>query len=181
MDLVIRRAMSSDAAAVSAVLRESAAWLEQRGIPLWQQSELLPEVLAPDIEQGFYVLALLHGTPVGAFKFQPEDPVFWPDATPGEAAYVHRVAVRRAHAGGQLSLALLNWAVQQTRVEHRQFLRLDCDLARPRLRAVYERFGFVHHSDRQIGPYHVARYQLSVTHAVQPALAAEEPASRGPG
>jgi hypothetical protein len=28
-----------------------------------------------------------------------------------------------------------------------------------RLRAVYERFGFRHHSDRQVGPYFVSRYE----------------------
>ena len=32
-----------------------------------------------------------------------------------------------------------------------RYLRLDC-VATPRLRAVYERFGFEHHSDRQVGP-----------------------------
>jgi hypothetical protein len=33
----------------------------------------------------------------------------------------------------------------------------------PKLRAVYERFGFVHHSDRQVGPYFVSRYEYRVT------------------
>jgi hypothetical protein len=31
---------------------------------------------------------------------------------------------------------------------------------RPRLRAVYERHGFRHHSDRQVGPHFVSRYEL---------------------
>ena len=31
------------------------------------------------------------------------------------------------------------------------------------LRAVYEHFGFKHHSDRQVGPYFVSRYEYDVT------------------
>jgi hypothetical protein len=44
----------------------------------------------------------------------------------------------------------------------RPLLRLDCEAARPRLRAIYERFGFSHHSDFSAGPYRVARYELRV-------------------
>jgi hypothetical protein len=39
---------------------------------------------------------------------------------------------------------------------------LDCEASRPRLRAVYERFGFRHLDDRQVGPYYVSRYTLVV-------------------
>jgi hypothetical protein len=35
--------------------------------------------------------------------------------------------------------------------------------SRPWLRAVYERSNFRHHSDRQVGPYFVARYELALT------------------
>ena len=45
----------------------------------------------------------------------------------------------------------------------RHFLRLDCEASRPRLRAVYERSGFQHHSDRQVGPSYVSRYQLPLS------------------
>ena len=41
-------------------------------------------------------------------------------------------------------------------------LRLDCDSHRLKLRALYERFGFTLHSFRQVGPYHVARYEYRV-------------------
>jgi hypothetical protein len=41
-------------------------------------------------------------------------------------------------------------------------LRLDCEASRPRLRAVYEGFGFRHHSDRQVGPYFVSRYEYAL-------------------
>jgi GNAT superfamily N-acetyltransferase len=83
----------------------------------------------------------------------------------GESAFVHRMAVRREYAGGAVSTALLTWAVDRTRALGRRYLRLDCDASRPKLRLVYERFGFQYHSDRHVGPYHVARYEYAVPKA----------------
>lgn len=57
---------------------------------------------------------------------------------------------------------MMQWAVERTRSLGRRFLRLDCEASRTRLRLVYERFGFRHHSDHQAGPYFVARYQYLI-------------------
>ena len=53
----------------------------------------------------------------------------------------------------------MTWAVERARALHLEVLRLDCDADRVSVRAVYERFGFRYHSDRQVGPYYVARYE----------------------
>lgn len=159
----IRQAQCGDESAVSSILSEAAEWLHERGIPLWKEGELAPQHIAADVAAGLYYLAEVDGTPVGTLRFQLSDPECWPEDAPGEAAYVHRVAVRRAYAGGEISRQLLQWAVERARALGLQFLRLDCDRARPKLRAVYEKFGFNYHSDRQVGPYLVARYELPVT------------------
>jgi GNAT superfamily N-acetyltransferase len=96
-------------------------------------------------------------------RVQLTDPHIWPDVAPDESMFLHRLAVRRTHAGTGVSSALLSWAVQRGRIMGRQYLRLDCDAGRPRLRAVYEHFGFHHHSDRQVGPYLVVRYELRLS------------------
>ncbi len=163
MDILIQPATINQLSAVSEVLCEAAKWLEQHSIPLWTQTELQPEVLRSDVEQGLYILASQDGSPAGVLRHQLEDTTFWPDATAGEAAYIHRVAIRRVYAGGATSAALLNWSVQRARNDLRKFLRLDCAHDRIKLRSIYERFGFSHHSDRHVGPYHVARYQIRVS------------------
>lgn len=129
---------------------------------MWRDDELLPERLAADIANGQFFLAEVCGEAAGTVKFQREDPLFWPDLPSGDAAYVHRLAVRRRFAGGAVSLALLRYAAARTWQDGRRFLRLDCEASRPRLRAFYERVGFRHHSDRQIGPYFVARYECAL-------------------
>ena len=79
-----------------------------------------------------------------------------------ESAFVHRFAVRRQHAGGKVSTVLLQWALSRTAALGRQYLRLDCEAARPKLRRVYERFGFQYHSDRQVGPHLLARWEYPI-------------------
>ena len=158
--ITISQALPREVESVSSILLEAADWLRERGIPMWRGDELLPERIAADVAEGYFFLARCKGEAVGTIKFQLHDAVFWPDTPADEAAFVHRLAVRRAFAGGQLSALLLRWAADRAMSLGRRFLRLDCEASRPRLRAVYERCGFRHHSDRQVGPYFVSRYEL---------------------
>lgn len=159
MPILLRLAQEKDTQIVLAVLQEAARRLEERGESMWKADEISLDGIAPDVVNGLFFIAECENEVAGVMKFQLEDPLFWPDVPPGEAAYVHRLAVRRKFAGGAVSNALLQWAVERTRELGRPFLRLDCEAQRPKVRAVYERFGFLHHSDRQVGPYFVARYE----------------------
>ena len=159
----IRQAMPHDAEVVSEILKEAARWLEQAGMPLWQENDVDITHIAPDVRAGLFYLAEYSGDPAGTLKFQLDDLVVWPDARPHDATYVHRLAVRRRYAGRGLSTALLRWAVERTQAIGRTYLRLDCHAQRPRLRAIYEEFGFQYHSDMQVGRYHLARYEYDVT------------------
>ena len=162
----IRQAAAYETDLVAEVLSEAVAWLQSRGIPLWQPSDVASAAIRSDVAAGYYFLALHNDQPSGTFKYQPDDPLIWPEESENEASYIHRVAVKRAFAGGKLSSMMLQWAAERAADEGKQFLRLDCEASRPRLRAIYERFGFVHHSDFQAGPYSVSRYQLSVQDVV---------------
>ena len=159
----IRQANPGDAETVAGILLEAARWLRESGMPLWEAGELDEGSIHADVNQGLYLLAERSGEPAGIVKFQLDDPVFWPDMPGNDSAYVHRLAVRRSFAGAGLSAALLGSAAERARAQGRRFLRLDCPASRPRLRAVYERFGFRHHSDRRVGPYFVARYEYDLS------------------
>jgi GNAT superfamily N-acetyltransferase len=161
--ITISQARISETDSVTSILREAADWLEERGIPMWHAEELDREQTAAAVAAGYFFLARCGGEAVGTVKFQLQDALFWPDTPTDEAAYVHRLAVRRAFAGGRLSALLLDWAAERAVSAGKRFLRLDCEAARPRLRAVYERRGFQHHSDRQVGPFFVSRYQLPLS------------------
>jgi GNAT superfamily N-acetyltransferase len=158
----IRCATNQDTVLVSDILKEAARWLEQSGMPLWQEQDLEPDRISPHVTAGLFFIAELSGDAAGVVRFQLEDTVFWPDVPQGEAAYIHRLAIRRRYAGTGISAEILRWAVERTRSLGRRYLRLDCVASRPRLRAVYESFGFKHRDDRHVGPYFVSRYEFDV-------------------
>lgn len=161
-ELRIRRAGPEDVETIASILAEAEEWLQARGVPMWAADELAVEPLRRDVAAGMHYLAEYSGEPAGTIRFQLEDAEYWPDLPAGEAAFVHRLAVRRRFAGSGVGAALLEWAARRARELDRAALRLDCDWDRPRLRAFYERNGFRHHSDRQVGRFFVARYERSL-------------------
>jgi GNAT superfamily N-acetyltransferase len=158
--ITVRTATVSDAGVVHAILDEAAAWVRGRGDPLWLPAELDPDGIERDVRSGLYALAESEADAAGTLRFQLEDFEYWPDIEQGDSAFVHRFAVRRRYAGGRVSSAMIRWAADRARGLGRHWLRLDCDADRPRLRGVYEGFGFRHHSDRQVGEFVVSRYEL---------------------
>lgn len=163
MYISIRQATIQDTVIVSDILLEATLWLQQRGVPLWRDSEVSPESISEDVANSLFFIAECAGEPAGTIKFQLEDLLFWPDISQEESAFVHRLAIRRHYSGGKVSSALLAWAVERAQTLGKLYLRLDCDAYRPRLRAVYEGFGFRHHSDRQVGAYFVSRYKYEIS------------------
>jgi GNAT superfamily N-acetyltransferase len=159
MTVSIRQAKPEDAPTVSSILTEAARWLEESGMTMWRDGELTASSVAGDVAAGLFYLASADLEPAGTIKFQLEDKLFWPDIPQEDSAFIHRLAVRRKFSGGEISTAMLRWAVERARALERRHLRLDCEASRARLRAVYESFGFRHHSDRQVGPYFVSRYE----------------------
>lgn len=163
--VTIRQAASSDLEAISSILREAAEWLRSRGAPMWRDEELAETRIASDVDAGLFFVAVHDEDVVGTIKFQLSDERFWPDMNQVDAVYVHRLAVRRQFARGLVTPVLLSWAADRGRALGRPFLRLDCEASRARLRAVYQRAGFARHSERQVGPYFVARYEMDLRRA----------------
>ena len=155
----IRPAVAADTPVVQQMLDEAARWVDALGVVMWDVNELAPEHVAAEVAAGQFVIAHRADDPAGAIRFQTEDLLFWPDIAQDDSAFVHRLVVRRHYKGQGVSAALLRWAVDRARALGKTHLRLDCDESRPKLRVLYERFGFRFHSFRQVGPYYVARYE----------------------
>jgi GNAT superfamily N-acetyltransferase len=158
----VRQATIDDLSTVSDILSEAVAWLDRENMTLWQPEHISKSAITKDIELGLFYIAFHEDIAAGVVIFQTEDLVFWPDIIQSDSAFLHRLAVRRSFAGGSVSNQIFQWAIDRTRELGRHFLRLDCVADRPRLRSVYENFGFKHHSDRQVGAYFVARYEYEI-------------------
>ncbi len=162
LPISVRQANIDDRAMISEILSEAAAWLERANMTLWQPEHIALSVIDRDIKLGLFYIAFCEGIAASVVIFQTEDLVFWPDIIQSDSAFLHRLAVRRSCAGGAVSTQIFRWASAHSRELGKHFLRLDCVADRPRLRSVYENFGFKHHSDRQVGAYFVARYEYQI-------------------
>ena len=156
------RPVEGDLQVASDILVEAARWLQDRGQPLWDPSELSPEHLQRQAAAGVLHLAHQVDEPVATIALQWEDRLFWPEAPSGESAFVHRLAVRRRVAGTGVAPALLAWAEERAREAGRRWLRLDCSATHPGLCRYYEARGFARHSRGSIGGFPFVRYQKRV-------------------
>ena len=119
------------------ILAECSAWLRSKGIVQWPE-RFSPAQLLPSLESGdLYVVD--DGTSLAAtVTLAWSDPVFWGDRA--DAGFLHRIGVRRSHAG--LGGGILQWASVESLTRGRQYLCLDCLAANHRLRKYYEDHGY---------------------------------------
>ena len=160
--ITVRQAQAADATLVQDMLEEAAKWVDALGEIMWEEGELAPGRVDDEIAAGLFFIAEMNSDPAGIVKFQLEDRLFWPDLSQenqDDSAFIHRLVVRRRYKGLGISSALMQWAVSRASAQGKRYLRLDCDASRPKLRRLYEGFGFEFHSFRQVGAYYVARYE----------------------
>lgn len=160
--VVVRDATSGDTDIIHRLLLEAAGWVDALGVVMWEQGELDRAQVEREVGDGMFLLAEVDGAPAGAVRFQETDALFWPDIDQTDSAFVHRLIVARAFKGQGVSQALLQAAADRARTAGKSWLRLDCDHNRPKLRALYEDFGFRLHSYRNVQSYYVSRYELKI-------------------
>ncbi|GAA1271406.1 hypothetical protein Psi02_51700 [Planotetraspora silvatica] len=148
VELTLRRATPGDLPTVLTLLAEAAKWLNAAGVHQWPDGGFPAARIEPLIEQGTMYLLDDGSDPVPAATMALDghaDPEFWTrHDRPGDALYVHKLAVSRAYSGQGLGEMLLDWAAGRAAEEGRRWLRLDCAKDNPRLQAYYRRFGFRH-------------------------------------
>ena len=141
----VRAATTEDAELVASLIDDATLWVQELGYPQWPFPFPRDEV-AGAIERGEVYLAEVDRSLVATITILSDDPVYW-GKRPPDALYVHKLAVRRDHAGRGIGAGLVEWAAAQARAAGRSFLRLDCLRDDPGIRAYYERLGFEHRND----------------------------------
>jgi len=162
-------ATPGEALAVAEVLQEAARWVTTWRSQLWDPDLLGEAFAAPIIAHGHMLTAKTAGEIAAVMILEPEDPHFWPDYPPGEASYIHKLAVRRAYAGQGAPSALVEHAATRALMQGRWRLRLDCDAP---LAGFYGKLGFRKIDEIDVvhpeaGPMRVTRMERHL--AAQPA------------
>lgn len=157
-----------DVQAASDVLVASARDLVERGAALWPPETLTVPRLLRHYPQDTWRVARLDGQAVAAYCLLDSDPLFWPSDQPLAALYLHKLAVHPAWQGHRLAERMLDDAVQDTRRRGIAWLKLDTATQRPKLRAIYENYGFQNVGRREVRGFDVTLYELRVAGAQEP-------------
>src|SRR5262245_60127684 len=115
MDLVIGYGTLDDVPEADALIREAADWLIERGMQLWGPNETSYDELVDVARKGELIIGRIGKEAATCMFLHHEDELFWPHVAPGEAFYIHRLAVKRKYAGRGFAHAMLDWAVQEAR------------------------------------------------------------------
>jgi GNAT superfamily N-acetyltransferase len=134
-------ALPADVADILDILREGAGRMAEKGSGEWAVAKLTQAMAMPFVERGEFLVARVGREVVGCCTLTRADPEFWPEDPPGEAAYIHRLAVRRSFAGGLVTRRLVAHCLGLARGWGCRALRLDCH---PRIHQIYVGLGFSH-------------------------------------
>ncbi|MFI2910457.1 GNAT family N-acetyltransferase [Streptomyces sp. PDY-4] len=142
-DLLIRPGRPDELDTVETLLRGASSWLASRGIDQWQYPPHRDRIMAA-LEQGVCFLAFENGEPIATIQVDDfADPEFWTlDDDPGDALYVHRMAISREAAGSGVGVRLLNWAADRAASQGKGWLRLDAWKDNEGLHRYYKGAGF---------------------------------------
>lgn len=163
MTLLITRGSLYDVPETDALIRATADWLIKKGEPLWGPNETSLDELLQVTRAGELLVGRVDRELATCMYMHDEDRVFWPQVAPGEAFYLHRLAVARKFAGRGYAHAMLDWAAREARDRGRLFLRLDCE-PRAKLLALYRSAGYspVDPAPIQVGEHFVVRHERRV-------------------
>jgi len=123
------------------ILREAATWALGRGVDVWADADLREWDFLAAAELGQLLMGFSGDRSAATMLLQTSDPVYWPDAAPHTALYLHKIAVRREFAGHGWLTRLIEFAANDARDRGVRWLRLDT-LCRSPLEALYARHGF---------------------------------------
>ncbi len=123
------------------LLREAADLQARRGSPHWTEADFSLDDHRAVMRAGELFVAARGGEILASLRLQRADPALWPDDPPGQALYLHKVAVSRL-VGGQGWLArLVAWSGVRALRAGAAYLRLDT-LPETPLPNLYARLGF---------------------------------------
>jgi len=154
---------TGDVAPALSIMREAAQWQIDLDTPLWLMETLTREMITNPPDE-FHVAWLEpnldstqrssayadmtggNGAPPQAaacLLLSYHDPVFWPEIPAGTSGFLHKIAVRRKFAGHGIVAQLIAHAEQNCLARGITTMRLDTDINRPKLCALYKSLGYL--------------------------------------
>ncbi len=142
-NIIIKQATETEIPVIEGILLDTVNWLNEMDQPLWSVNEVKWDTLSKNYEISNFYIAYMDGNPTGCMALVDYDPFFWPDVKRGESLFIHKLAVTKSARKSGVADALMDFFKKQGTERGVKTLRLDTHALRPKLRAFYERHGFV--------------------------------------
>ncbi|HEY8421801.1 MAG TPA: GNAT family N-acetyltransferase [Thermoclostridium sp.] len=134
---------SGDVDTAISIMKEIAAWGREKGFRVWKDEWLTKEKLLNDEvkEENFYV-GRINGENACSFILQWRDSEWWPDAEEYEAAYLHKLCVRRKFAHQGMTRRVISCIKEICRAKGIKYIRLDTGINEEAVKKIYIDAGF---------------------------------------
>lgn len=139
----IRQATDGDCKLIEAILLQKIDELAKKNLVQWEKKEVHWDVLSKDYNIDNFYLVFDEATPIGLFCVVDYDPTYWLEDKPKEALYIHKVTVLDIASGSGASTMILDYFKMLGRKAKVPCVKLDVREYKPKLRAYYERNGFI--------------------------------------
>lgn len=178
--ITIKQAQESDIPVIEDIMFDVVDFLDSIGQSLWRREWVAWQALSKDFEINNFYIAYINDNPVGCMALIDYDPAFWADIPTGASLFIHKLAVKRNGAKQGVSEALINFAKTKAIRLNINEVRLDTHQFRQKVRAIYEREGFVCVEEKCLhGKYHTAFYVWKAAFIIRKATPADAEALHG--
>ena len=158
-DIIIKQAQEKDIPIIEEIMIDVVNFLDSIGQPQWKRQNVSWQGLSRYFKVDDFYIASIDDSPVGCFALIDYDPTFWPDVAKGTSLFIHKLAVKRCGSKQGVSKALIDFAKTQAVKLGINEVRLDTHQFRDKVRAIYEREGFICVGEKCLyEKYHTAFY-----------------------
>lgn len=97
---------------------------------------------------------------LGGFLLKDNDEKYWSDSNDVNAYYIHHLATKIGIKG--LGKSLIEYAINKSKQDNKDFLRLDCVAHNKKLNEYYKQLGFVYSGEIQIKNWSENLWQIKL-------------------
>lgn len=156
---MIKQAVTQDIPIIESILLNAVKWMDENGLHQWEKENIQWQKLSKYYNVDDFYIAYYESIPVACMALIDYDPAFWSDIPRGESLYIHKIAVKREYARKGFSKELIDFAKTKAKCLDINAIRLDCHKTRYKVRAIYEKQGFVCVEEKTLfGRYETALY-----------------------
>lgn len=157
-NLKIRKANVADIPAIENIYAKRVAYNDAYDIHQWSIEEVNWQAFSRLYTIDDYYVGIYEGSIVCGLFIVDVDEIYWPNVKKGESLYLHKICVDPDFSGCGFADELIHFFKEMGRVNGYSHVRLDVRAHKDKLRAMYERNGFVLHSIHTI----VAGYETAL-------------------